>query len=413
MKDPTGTKPLPYALAPVPSTESLPSSLTYPKPPTASKNIFAFWHSGIENLPPYLLRNVIAWDQRFSPLGWTIYVLNTVENSTLNVSNFIDISDPTVVPAIFNKGGLSGTFASQHTSDLTRYPLLLKYGGLYLDVGIVQFGDWDRLWTEHIGNEASPYDFAGFTLGAPPEGLSIPNFAFMATPNNPLVQRAHKILLKLWEGKTSTAGMHAHPLVNHVPLMAVPAEVQAEKTNSSTAQNRDDDATLNDHTMTDYAIQIQAMGAAQRWQDPSPSSPWDGPRYVREKCWLYNMVESAYVSEQLCGWSGRRAFDLLSLSMPAEGEAESVDQVLARRIVEESVARSWCLKLMHGFSARLFGGDTLGILWRKNLGSDAREGTYAAWLRWAQVNCVQEGLLERLDVPVYEPTRVARLEDFL
>ncbi|KAM0717508.1 hypothetical protein Q7P37_007360 [Cladosporium fusiforme] len=407
MKYPTGTTPLPYSPAPVPSLESLPSSLTSPKRPTTSKNIFAFWHSGIENLPPYLLRNVIAWYRRFSPLGCTIYVLNTTEGSPLNVSNFLDTSDPTVVPAIFAAGGLTGSFASQHTSDLTRYPLLLKYGGLYLDVGILQFGDWDRLWTEHIGNAASPFDFAGFTLGAPPEGLSIPNFAFMATPNNPLVLRAHKILLKLWEGKTSTAGMHKHPLVSHVPLMAVPEEVTAD----GNGTGNEGTMPMNDHTMTDYAIQIQAMGSAQRWLDPEDG--WDGPKYVREKCWLYNMVDKAYVSEQLCGWSGQRAFDLLSQTLPGEGERESAEQALARRIVETSISQSWCLKLMHGFSAQLFGGDTLGILWRKNAGSDAVEGTYAAWLRWAQVNCTQEELLAPLEVPCYEPTMIASMSDFL
>lgn len=41
---------------------------------------------------------------------------------------------------------------------------------------------------------------------------------------------------------------------------------------------------ISDESMTDYAIQIQAMGAAQRWLDPEDG--WDGPKYVREKCWL-------------------------------------------------------------------------------------------------------------------------------
>lgn len=391
------------ALAPT-INEPLPPALTTPDFPAAnSKSIFAFWHSGIEDLPPYLLRNVVAWYRRFSPLGWNIYVLNTVPGSPLNVSRFIDTSNRSVVPAVFTDGGLGGSFAAQHTSDLIRYPTLLKYGGVYLDVGIVQFGDWDRLWTEHIHNPKSPYDFAGFTLGSPPDGLSIPNFAFMCTPDNPLVLRAHKILLKLWEGKTSTTGMHDHPLVQHVPLMVVPPEVATEGDQDLNA--------INDSTMTDYAIQIQAMGSAQRWLDPDDG--WNGPQYVREKCWLYNMVDMAYVSEQLTAWSGKRAFELLSLEMPKVGEPEGADQALARLIVDRSVRESWCLKLMHGFSAKLFGGDTLGILWRKHIGSDAREGTYAAYMRSLQLGSTQHDLIKPLDIPVYEPTMVDVLERYL
>lgn len=189
--------------------------------------------------------------------------------------------------------------------------------------------------------------------------------------------------------------------------MAVPDEVKAEA--SGTGQ--EEKAALDDHSMTDYAIQIQAMGSAQLWLDPDDG--WDGPKYVREKCWLYNMVDKAYVSEQLCGWSGQRAFNLLSQSMPKDGAQENADQFLARRIVELSVSNSWCLKLMHGFSAQLFGGDTLGILWRKNPGSDAVDGTYAAWMRWAEVNCTQGELLPPLEIPHYEPTRVDRMSEFL
>jgi hypothetical protein len=354
MVPPNDTLPLSNGTLPeIWNNEPLPSTLTNPDLPKGNgKYIFAFWHSGIENLPPYLLRNVVAWYRRFSPLGWTVYVLDTVPQSPLNISRFIDTNDPSVAPAVLNTGGIGGQFVSQHTSDLIRYPMLLNYGGVYLDVGILQFSDLDRLWTEHIGNKNSPYDFSGFTLGPLPDGLSIVNFAFMSTPNNPLVLRAHKILLKLWQGKTSTRGMHAHPLVDHVPLMAVPEDVAVEGNPSR--------LTVNDGIMTDYAIQIQAMGSAQRWLDTEGG--WDGPQYVREHCWLYNMLDMAYVSEKMTGWNGSRAFQLLSLNLPKSGEQETADQKLASDIVEKSVAESCCLKLMHGFSATIFGGDTLGML---------------------------------------------------
>lgn len=319
--------------------------------------------------------------------------------SPLNVSRYIDTSSTWVVPAAFTKCTLNGGYAAQHTSDLIRYPLLLKYGGVYLDVGILQFGDIDSLWSEKIANPDSLYDFAGFTLGDAPE-LSIVNFAFMCGPNNPLVRRAHYILLKVWEGKTNTTGAHKHPLVSHAPLMHVPQEVVVDDAGQGKM-------IINDEVMTDYAIQIQCMGAAQRWLDEDDG--WDGPKYVREKCWLLSMMNGAFASEQMLNWSGQRQFDILKLQLPKPGEEESEDQTLARRVVEKLVGESWCLKLGHGFSAKLFGGDTVGMLWRKYPGTDCEEGSYAGWLRWAEINCRQEKPMEPMPIPIYEPTMKGKL----
>ena len=387
-----GTLPqLHTVLPPIPADGTLPRSLTSPPPPTrGSKSIFAFWHTGIHNLPPYLLRNVIAWHRRFSPLDWTVYVLDTVPGSPLNICNYINTQSPLVVPAAFTEGTLNGEYAAQHTSDLIRYPLLLQYGGVYLDVGILQFGDLDWIWTEHITNPSSSYDFAGFTMGDAPD-LQIVNFALMCGPDNPLVQQAHSILLRLWEGKTNTTGMHKHELVSHVPLMRVPREVVLD-------DEGEGNLVINDQAMTDYAIQIQCMGAAQTSCDEKTN--WNGAEYVKQHCWLLSMITGAYAHEQLTSWSGQRQYDLFNLNLPQADEQETPDQAQARQMVHKLVAESWCLKLGHGFSARLFGADTLGLLWRKHLGSDCREGTYAGWLRWAEVNCRAEKRPQILDLPV-------------
>jgi hypothetical protein len=316
------------------------------------------------------------------------------------VSNFIDTTSPAVVPEAFTNGTLDGAYAAQHTSDLVRYPLLLKYGGIYLDVGILQFGDLDWLWTEHITNPASPYDFAGFTMGDPPDGISIVNFAFIAGRDNPLIRRAHHILLKVWEGKTNTVGGHKHPLVGHVPLMHVPQEVVVDDGDQGKM-------VIDDAVMTDYAVQIQCMGSAERWLDDE--NGWDGPKYVREHCWLYSMIIGGFLMDQMTGWNGPRQWELLKQKLPRDSEPETEDQALAKKIVEDLVASSWCLKLGHGFSARLFGADTLGLLWRKIDGSDCEEGTYAGWMRWAETHCKQDTPLQPLDVPVYEPTMRGKL----
>lgn len=395
------TVPLDYDVAgPTSVDEPLPASLTNPgSPEVGGKNIFAFWHSGIKTLPPYLLRNVVNWHRRYAPLGWSIYIVDTISDSPLNVSNLLDTTSTSVVPEAFIKGALDGEYKAQHTSDLVRYPLLLQYGGVYLDTGILLFGDLDWLWTTHIANPSSPYDFFGYTMGAPPD-ISIVNFTLMARPNNPLIRRAHYILLKLWEGKTSTAGMHKHPLVSHVPLLRVSNEVVVEEKGK-------EKMVINDEAMTDYAIQIQCMGAAERWRDEDDH--WDGPAYVRDRCYLLSMIDATYIHEQLAGWSGKRLHELLSLPLPKPGEEESEDQALAKEILKRVVNEAFCLKLAHGFSAKLFGGDTLGMLWRRHGGSDCKKGTYAGWLRWAEVNLRQVKCMEKLEIGTFEPTMSGRL----
>ncbi|CAN9328834.1 unnamed protein product [Alternaria alternata] len=286
-----GTSALQYEVLPTISTDGpLPEALTSPKPPgLGSKSIFAFWNSGIHNLPPNLLRNVIAWYRRFSPLGWTIYVLDVVPDSSLNVANYIDTESPLVVPAAFTRGTLNGHYAAQHTSDLIRYPLLLKYGGVYLDVGILQFGDLDQLWTKHIVNPDSPYDFASFTMGS---DLQIVNFALMCG----------------LEGKTNTTDAHTHPMVSHVPLMRVPQEVIVE-------EEGQEKMVINDEAMTDYAVQIQCMRSAQGWVDEGDG--WNGPKYVREKCWLLSMMDGAF---------GTRADDELERTTTIRSSKSSITQ---------------------------------------------------------------------------------------
>ncbi len=374
------TSPLNYFL--------LPPALIKPELPTwGSKSIFAYWHSGINTLPPYLRRNVLGWYRRFAPLGWAVHVLDAVPGSPLNVSQYIDTSSPAIVPVAYTNNTIESEYAHQHGSDLVRFPLLLKYGGAYMDIDILLFGDLDGLWRDALMNPGSPYELSGFKMEGAADP-SIVNFAIACGPDNPLLARAHLILFKMWEDRTHTAGMHRHPLVSGIPLMRVPTNTKC----NSGGMDAIDDA-----TMTDYAIQIEAMRAAQ--QSVSPSEGWDGPRYVREQAWLFGMLDGANTPEQLTGWNGNRLFELLSLEMPQRlDERETDDQNLAREIVQRTVAASWCYKLSHGFTARLFGGDTVGMLWRKHVGSDNSPGTYAGWLRWAMVSCRQDEIVTPIEL---------------
>ena len=94
------------------------SALLNPRPISDEKNVWFFWHSGFGKMHGYTQRNVRAWYRRFSKQGWVIRVLNRVPGSSLNVANFLDITDPKTFPRAFIDGTIGGDHAPQHTSDL-------------------------------------------------------------------------------------------------------------------------------------------------------------------------------------------------------------------------------------------------------------------------------------------------------
>ena len=47
------------------------------------------------------------------------------------MANFLDVEDLGTFPQAFVEGRIGGEHAAQHTSDLVRFPLLLRYGGVY------------------------------------------------------------------------------------------------------------------------------------------------------------------------------------------------------------------------------------------------------------------------------------------
>jgi len=129
---------------------------------------------------------------------------------------------------------------------------------------------------------------------------------------------------------------------------------------------------------------------------------WDGPKYAAEHVYGIEYMLGSQLINDMTGWSGQKAFDLMSLSLPKEGEAESAKHKEAREVVEACLQRSFGCKLAHGLILRVF-GDTLGTLWRKHEGSDDVPGTYAHWLRHGSVYWNQDGIPPRLEFKVIEP----------
>ncbi|KAI9049272.1 hypothetical protein LZ554_007119 [Drepanopeziza brunnea f. sp. 'monogermtubi'] len=371
--------------------------ILHPKPITTEKNIFFFWDSGFKHMHPCTQRTVRAWHRRFSRSGWTIYVIDRHLGSPMNVENFLDVNDRSNFPQAFAEGTVTGTYAVQHTSDLVRWPLLLKYGGVYADVGLMQIGDLDALWNKTVGDPESGYEILSYNQG-PPETYCLTNYFFCARKNNPLFERAHRLLLKLWEGRTCTEGLHSHPLLNGIPLMGGSHTIDDEKGMH--------DAEETSRMLTDYVLQGQVTTLVMGLVDEEGG--WNGPKYVREKIYAMDFMVGSLLINEIIAWDGQKAFDLMSLPLPKVGETESAEQAQARNIVEQCLKRSFGFKLAHGFILRVY-RETLGTMWRKHTGSDAVVGTYAHWLRYGMVHWCQVELPEKMEYAIIEPLKMGPL----
>lgn len=208
---PAGLHAIPANVLDLRSDAEVEHDLLHPRPISGEKNIWFFWHKGYTNIHPYAQRNVRAWHRRFSKLGWTVRVLDRVPDSPLNVAHFLDISDPHIFPRAFRDGTIGGDYAPQHTSDLVRWPLLVKYGGVYADVGMMQIGDLDRLWNETIGNPDSRFEVLSYNAGGAEE-RNLTNYFLASKRDSPLFARCQKLFLELWAadgGKQGEHGWHA------------------------------------------------------------------------------------------------------------------------------------------------------------------------------------------------------------
>jgi len=380
---PSGLHEIPTGLLDLRPDAEVDHDLLNPPPVSSEKNIWFFWHSGFAKMHPYTQRNVRNWHRRFSKQGWTIRVIDRLPSSPLNVANFLDIHDPKTFPRAFVDGTIGGDYAPQHTSDLVRWPLLLKYGGVYADVGLIQIGDLDGLWNETVADPDCPWELVTYNCGGGRDRAPA-NYFLMSLRDNPVFARSHKLLLQLWNadgGRTDTEGMHASPLLKGVPIMG-----------SDSMTIKEEGRTIGPgevkKMLTDYIIQAQVMALVMGLVDDEDG--WDGPRYTAEHIYMMEYMVGSQLINEFTAWDGHKAFRLMSLSLPKDGELENQEQMRARQIVEACLQRSFAFKLAHGMILRVL-GETLGLLWRKNEGSDDMPGTYAAWLRHGTVYWTLDG----------------------
>ncbi|KAL1859999.1 hypothetical protein Plec18170_001948 [Paecilomyces lecythidis] len=393
-------KPIPQSRLDTRSDADLVSSLLSYHPVTSERNVWAFWDKGFEAMPPWTQRNVLGWIRRLGS-SWTVRVLDSVPESPNNVYRYTESSD---FPAAFNERRLNGKGAGQHSADFVRLAVLYRYGGVYMDVSTILFRNLEDFCWSALENPSSPYEVAGFAFQCRKEWGQIINCFIASRKQNPFIYRlklcrrisGHQVFLRLWEGRTDAVGIHRHPLVRHLGLLA------ADDPNFGDSPNWEG--------FTDYAAQILAYERVRLIREPGQDG-FDGPAYFRKHFFLLDAWEelcrgqekfdglqilkllllprhSVTNSEEDGSFIGKAAWDPDGSRLTDYGEI----QKMARDFVHDLLANSCVCKFSQGF---LEPGMPPGIAayWSTPglEDADSRPGTWGEYLRYGSVHLEPTG----------------------
>ncbi|KAK4494650.1 hypothetical protein PRZ48_014006 [Zasmidium cellare] len=362
-------------------------SLSQNIPVSSEKNIWAFWHSGLEGLPNWCRRNLIDW-HRICGSSWTIRLLDTIPGSPNNALQWVDAD---VLPAAFVKSNMEGPYVGQHSADLLRAATLWKHGGVWMDVGVILTRDLDRVCWDQLADESNSYEMCSAYV----DGVTVANHfvagrkgseflkkwsvELISLPLAKLTLLRQQLFSHLWSARTSSAG-----LVNH-PLLAFRGEMLP-----SAAMARYNFPMKLDKmpTIMDYTAQVSAYARVAVLEEPGGG--FNGREYWKDKILKFDALDECWAAEAEIGFDGKDLFDLLATErMETDARPVSTDYQLAEKVVWRLLTSTSMQKVTRGHD--LIEGLALGSLWDmpENLGKDAEPGTFAELLRYGSVHFEQ------------------------
>ena len=133
--------------------EEIIDSLTKYVPITSEKNVWTFWHSGVRSIPGWCQRNIVSWIRLQGP-SWSIRVLDNVPGSPNNALGWVPAES---LPETFVKGTMDGPYTGPHSADFLRGACLHRYGGVWMDVGIVLICRLEKICWKQLEDPNSPF----------------------------------------------------------------------------------------------------------------------------------------------------------------------------------------------------------------------------------------------------------------
>ncbi|KAH0496113.1 hypothetical protein TgHK011_003493 [Trichoderma gracile] len=351
-------------------------------PVTSEKNIWGFWHNGFANMKPWTQRNVINWVRRLGP-EWTVHIVDRLDGSETNVLNYVEES---YFPKAFLEGTMDGHKA--HMGDLVRLPLLWKYGGVWMDVGLILLRHVDDICWKRIEDPESPYELSAVALMHLP-GTYTPLNGFLGTKSgNPFIKRWHNVYLALWEdGVTNATGFHKHPLLRHLPLF---------KPDMSTV-NLEDDVNFDPVFFSDYVAHYLCGERIRKLVDPNDG--FNGPEWYDKHMLIFDAADEMLYAQIITKWDVEKQFRLLSLKRSGEGAVVNEQWHEAEEFVNTLLAKTAMLKFPHGPGGEGLKVKMLADLWDADeyRDRDHEEGTFAAYLRYGSLQFDQTREVKKLE----------------
>ncbi|KAL6693370.1 hypothetical protein J3F84DRAFT_396292 [Trichoderma pleuroticola] len=337
--------------------EEIAASLQKRHPVTSDKNIWGFWHTGFAQMRPWSQRNVINWVRRLGP-DWTVHIVDCVNGSETNVFHYAEES---FFPKTFIDGTMDGHKA--HMGDLVRLPLLWKYGGIWMDVGLLLLRHVDDICWKRIEDPASPYELSALALMHLPDTYT-PLNGFLATKrNNPFIKRWHDIYVALWtEGVTNATGFHKHPLLRHLPIFRPQVKSPALKS-----------IKMDYEKFSDYVAHYMCAERLRKLIDPNDG--FNGAEWYEKHMLLFDAKDEMFQVQTLTDWDAQLQFRLFSL--PRSGAGAVVD-------------KSW-------HEAEALVTSLLANTSMENSNKDNEKGSFAAYLRYGSTHFDQTREVKKLE----------------
>ncbi|KAK7458516.1 capsule polysaccharide biosynthesis protein [Colletotrichum acutatum] len=170
------------------SDQEILKSLKSPISVTSEKNIWAFWDSGLDDIPSWGQRNIINWARLCGP-EWAIRVLDDVPDSPNNALNWVK-EDQLPEAYVAHKMDGPRVWTGPHSADFLRGICLYQYGGAWVDVGTILVRSIDDLCWKQLEDPNSPYQ------------VSAPWMYSNVVANHFIASRKGDMFIKHWSWST-------------------------------------------------------------------------------------------------------------------------------------------------------------------------------------------------------------------
>ncbi|KAF9894147.1 hypothetical protein FE257_009120 [Aspergillus nanangensis] len=343
------------------STTEILQSLREYRPVTSERNIWAFWHAGINRMPEWCQRNIADW-QRICGPSWTIRVLDTLPGSPSHALKYVPAE---LLPDTFVHGTMDGPYVGPHSADFLRGACLTQFGGVFMDVGIILNQSIDRICWQQLDDPASPFQISVPWM----YGSTMANHFVASRKQDPFIRRWHELFMHLWENRTNYQGMCQNPLVSFALAQDL-----------SEAEERGFlwEFIVDPVTVFEYVTQVVAWQRLCMLEDAGDG--FSCADYVQRHVLWFDVLAENWRFESEVGFKGTDAFH--ALATRTDADPQSAEYQTAYRLVWGFLTEASLQKITHG--KNLTKTPALGLLWDldEHQGKDNEPGTFAELLRY-------------------------------